>query len=164
MRSLPKLLEDWREQRRARHITFAQARQRALRGATYLDEIDPDWFWHVDPDTLELGNGNACVLGHLHGSFLTGLTRLNLVSFNSPARLNLSPVEMGFLCVRGVCEALQEQDYVYLNEAWQELIRQRQEAASVEMRQMIQSIILCHEPAPEHAAEHAQEHAPSAEA
>lgn len=123
-------LQDWREARRARHITYEGARLRAGRGAAFLDGIDPVWFWRVDAEVLEMGDGCACVLGQLHGAFLTGLSRAHLLNFTSAPRPGRSPVELGFLSVPRVCEALQEQDYEYLNQAWREEIRSRREAAS----------------------------------
>lgn len=140
LRALIENVEDWFERRQATQITPARARERAGRGARYLDDVDPDWFWHIDPDMLELGNGHACVLGQLYGSFITGLSRVRLINFSSTPRPERSPVALGFLCLRGVCQALQEQDYEYLNQAWQEEIRSRQEVAARDSARRIRSI------------------------
>lgn len=113
------------EARRARRITLDGARGRAGRGAAYLDEVAPGWADAVDPWSLDLAHGNTCVLGQLHGSFSIGLGRAGLFSLSSAPRASFSPVDLGFHCIQGICEALQEQDYEYLNQAWHEEIERR---------------------------------------
>lgn len=116
----------WRTRRRIASITPAYARQRVRRGATYLDDLDPDWHRRVDPDTLELANGQACVLGQLHGDFRMGLGRAQILNLTSAPRPSLSPVAYGFQCLQRVPDAAQDRDYDLLNRAWQEAIRERQ--------------------------------------
>jgi len=121
----------WCTRRRIASITTAYARQRVRRGATYLDDLDPDWHRRVDPDTLELANGQACVLGQLHGDFRMGLGRAQILNFTSAPRPSLSPVAYGFQCLQRVPDAAQDQDYKLLNQAWQEAIRERQRKEAV---------------------------------
>lgn len=106
-------------------VTYEQAHRRAMRGAAYLDEVDPDWHRRIDEDTLELANGQSCVLGQLHGVFRNGLTRARLFDLSSAPRANLSPVRMGFMCRQDVPEAAAEQDYRHLTRAWQAEVRRR---------------------------------------
>lgn len=113
------------ETRRARRITVDGARDRVRRGAAYLDDVAPGWADAVDPSSLDLAHGSTCVLGQLHGSFSIGLGRAGLFSLSSAPRASFSPVDLGFHCVQGVCEALQEKDYNYLNESWHEEIEIR---------------------------------------
>ena len=123
----------WLQARRERAITLDAARERARRGATYLDGVDPDWYRSVDPDTLALNDGQACVLGQLHGDYRAGLGRAALLNFSSAPQLNLSPVAYGFQATLGVDDDLEALDYAYLDEAWQAEVRQRQAAdAAVE--------------------------------
>lgn len=121
----------WWRRRRTRQITPDRARERVQRGAEYLDGIDPDWYRRVDSETLELGDGEHCILGQLHGEFRLGLGRSDLISMSSAPRTSLSPVAYGFKCVDSVPEAWQAYDYELLNEAWRQAVQARQEADSV---------------------------------
>lgn len=114
--------------RRTRHITPEKVRERVQRGATYLDEVDPEWYRHVDAETLELGDGQQCILGQMHGEFRLGLGRSHLISMSSAPRASLSPVAYGFKCVEEVPAEWQSHDYDLLNQAWTEAVRARQEA------------------------------------
>jgi len=131
LRSFWQWFTRWRTRRRIASITPAFARQRVRRGATYLDDLDPDWHGRVDPDTLELANGQACVLGQLHGDFRMGLGRAQILNLTSAPRPSLSPVAYGFQCLQRVPDAAQDQDYDLLNQAWQEAIRERQRKDAV---------------------------------
>lgn len=119
---------DWWRSRRTRQITAKNARERVQRGAEYLDDLDPEWYRHVDSETLELGDGRHCILGQLHGEFRLGLGRSHLINVSSAPRASLSPVVYGFKCVEGVPEEWQSRDYLLLNEAWKEAVRTRQQA------------------------------------
>ncbi len=125
MQSLRSRIRQWAQARRTRQITLAQARQRAQRGAAYLDEVDPGWHRRIDPAMLALDDGAYCVLGQLHGDFRRGLSRASVLHLSSAPRANLSPVRLGLLCVQGVPEAWQEQDYRHLDRAWREEIARR---------------------------------------
>ena len=128
MQPLHAHFRQWIEARRLRRITPEQARQRVARGADYLDEEHPGWYQHIDPETLELSEGSCCVLGQLHGDFRLGLARASVLDMSSAPRANLSPVDLGFLCVQGVAEAWQSQDYRNLNQAWQDEVARRSQA------------------------------------
>jgi hypothetical protein len=121
-------VREWWQAGRWRHITPEKARERVERGATYLDEVDPGWYRRVDSDTLELGDGQHCVLGQLHGEFRLGLGRSHLITMSSAPRASLSPANYGFKCVDGVSDEWQARDYALLNAAWKEAVRTRQEA------------------------------------
>lgn len=120
-------VRQWWQAGRRRHITAEKARERVQRGATYLDEVDPDWYRRVDSDTLELEDGKHCILGQLHGEFRLGLGRSHLITMSSAPRTSLSPVNYGFKCVEGVSDEWQARDYKLLNAAWKEAVRSRQE-------------------------------------
>ena len=117
----------WWQNRRTQQITPEQARERVRRGAEYLDGVDPEWYRHVNSETLELDDGRHCVLGQLHGEFRLGLGRSHLISMSSAPRASLSPVAYGFKCVENVPEEWQAYDYDLLNAAWKEAVRTRQE-------------------------------------
>lgn len=118
--------------RRVRRITYANAQERVSRGAAYLDDVDPGWHARVDPETLELASGRACVLGQLHGDFRLGLGRAHLLSLSSAPRPSLSPVTYGFRCVQDVPAAEQDRDYAFLDRAWQAEIRKRRPPQAVD--------------------------------
>lgn len=100
-------------------------RERVRRGAEYLDERDPGWHRRINPDTLELGSGDRCVLGQLHGEFRLGLGRSGVLSLSSAPRASLSPVAHGFKCVGDVSEEWQAHDYALLTQAWRAAVRAR---------------------------------------
>jgi hypothetical protein len=106
-------------------VSWEAARQRAARGAAYLDTIEPGWYRHIDLKRLELSDGAACVLGQRYGSFFLGLGRSGLLNLSSAPVRSLSPVAYGFLCVQGVDARLQARDYTLLTQAWREEIRRR---------------------------------------
>lgn len=114
--------------RRTRQITPEAVQTRVERGATYLDDVDPEWYLHVNPDTLELGDGKQCVLGQMHGEFRLGLGRSHLISMSSAPRASLSPVAYGFKCVDNVPDEWKAYDYELLTAAWKEAVRKRQES------------------------------------
>lgn len=124
-------IREWWQMRRTRRITPEKVRERVDRGATYLDEVDPEWYQRVDAETLELGDGEQCVLGQMHGEFRLGLGRSHLISMSSAPRASLSPVAYGFKCVEGVPDEWQSYDYDLLNAAWTEAVRTRQETDPV---------------------------------
>lgn len=40
-------------------------RENVARGATWLDSARPGWQWDIDPASLDLGDGQHCVLGQV---------------------------------------------------------------------------------------------------
>lgn len=131
MQALKQFVQQWMERRRIRRVTADYARKRVQRGADFLDQADPDWFRHVDAESLELSSGRRCVLGQLHGDFRMGLSRSHLINMSSAPRASLSPVNYGFKCVQNVPESVQEEDYAYLTRAWKAAVQERQSANGV---------------------------------
>lgn len=121
-------IREWWQSRRTHRLSAEKARERVQRGATYLDDVDPEWYRRVDAETLALGDGRHCILGQLHGEFRLGLGRSQLLTMSSAPRASLSPVAYGFKCVEGVPEPWQARDYELLNDAWRDAVRRRQEA------------------------------------
>lgn len=121
-------IRQWMQDRRARRVSYDYARTRVRRGAAYLDDVDPEWYRQIDPETLELSSGSSCVLGQLHGDFRMGLSRSQLINMSSAPRTSLSPVSYGFKCIEGVGDAVQERDYRYLNRAWRAAVLRRKAA------------------------------------
>lgn len=126
IQSLRARLWQWWDSGEGTPVTYEYARERAARGAAFLDEVDPQWYARLDLQTLHLKSGTACVLGQLHGDFRLGLGRASLFNMSSAPRASRSPVRLGFLCVQGVPAAEAEQDYLYLDQAWTEEVQQRQ--------------------------------------
>jgi hypothetical protein len=128
------VLREWivgrRHAQRADSVRPEYARKRAGRGAAYLDDVAPGWIDDVDPLSLDLADGTACVLGQLHGSFAIGLGRAGIFSLSSAPRASFSPVDLGFHCVQGLSESLQELDHTYLTDAWREEVRRRRSRSS----------------------------------
>ncbi|MEM6782132.1 MAG: hypothetical protein AAF624_00160 [Bacteroidota bacterium] len=106
-------------------ITLGFARERAARGAAYLDDADPGWWSRLDPTSLELADGRACVLGQLHGEFRQGLSRARILDLSSSPLASLSPVDLGFQAYRRFGDATEALDYAFLTRAWREEIDAR---------------------------------------
>lgn len=85
--------------------------ERVTAGATYLDEVVPDWLGRIDVDTLDIASCSTCILGQLFGGSLDGRLRLELdLEF---AR------DLGFYNYPDIWE------YGDLTEAWKTLITDR---------------------------------------
>ncbi|NNF57862.1 MAG: hypothetical protein HKN04_06440 [Rhodothermaceae bacterium] len=111
--------------RRQAAVTLDAARARVQRGAAVLDERDPGWHARISPATLELADGQACVLGQLHGDYRLGLGRARVLDFSSAPIASLSPVDLGFQANADLGEAIEALDYAFLTRAWREAIRER---------------------------------------
>jgi hypothetical protein len=131
MFSLLRRVRRWRRERRVRRITLDHATTRVRRGAASLDDVDPGWHRRLDPATLELADGRACVLGQLHGDYRWGLARAHLLNLGSAPQASLSPVAYGFQCEGRVPADVQARDYALLTQAWRAAIRQRRAADPV---------------------------------
>lgn len=114
-----------RHQRLISTVTLDAARQRARRGAAYLDEADSGWHARLNSATLELADGAHCVLGQLHGGFRTGLLRARILDFSSAPIASLSPVDLGFHARRDLGDEIEALDYAFLNRAWREELSRR---------------------------------------
>ena len=126
LRALRQRVADRRHARRLAAITLGAARERAARGADFLDDANPGWAAHVDPDRLELSDGRSCVLGQLHGGYRLGLGRARILNLSSAPIASLSPVDLGFQAVGDLGEAAEDLDYAFLTRAWRECLRARQ--------------------------------------
>jgi hypothetical protein len=112
-------------------ISLQSARDRASRGAAYLDDVDPGWHERIDLEELALASGEACVLGQLHGDFRFGLGRSRLVNFTSAPKASLSPVAYGFFAHEHPNDANQAREYELLDSAWMEEIQKRTATPSI---------------------------------
>ena len=122
MYALFEQLRNWWQARRTQQITEEAVQKRVERGAEYFDDVDAGWHRRVNAETLELGNGERCVLGQLHGGFRLGLGRSQVLSLSSAPRASLSPVAYGFKCVEGVSDEWQARDYELLTAAWRRAV------------------------------------------
>ena len=129
--SLRTALAARRRQRLAARITPGWAAERARSGAAFLDDADPGWASRVDPDTLVLGDGQACVLGQLHGDYRRGLFRSRVLDGSSAFSRFVSPVDLGFQASGAAGAASERLDYAFLTRAWREEVRQRRSATPV---------------------------------
>lgn len=92
----------------------ATARDRAHRGAQFLDRERSDWYWHIDPIRLDLRSPTNCILGQVYGDFLAG--SIVLVLYTGEAGGEDWLIDHGF-------QALFSQGK--LVRAWREEINQR---------------------------------------
>lgn len=120
-----RLLAQRRQARRLAALTLDAARARAARGAGLLDAADPGWHGRVDPDALQLGDGQACVLGQLHGEYRLGLGRARVIDLSSAPSRFVSPVDLGFQAVGDLGEAAEALDYALLTRAWRDEVVHR---------------------------------------
>jgi hypothetical protein len=114
-----------RRARRIAAVTLDAARARAARGAALLDDADPGWAARVDPGALHLGDGQACVLGQLHGDYRRGLGRARVIDPSSAPGRFVSPVDLGFQAVGDLGEATEDLDYAHLTRAWRDEVTHR---------------------------------------
>lgn len=129
---LQRFLSQYRERRHHRRVctvTIDAARERARRGAAYLDAADAGWHTRLNPATLELADSTHCVLGQLHGEFRNGLLRARILDLSSAPLASLSPVDLGFQARRDLGGEIEALDYAFLNRAWREEIERRRGAA-----------------------------------
>ena len=115
-----------RRARRLAALTIGAARTRATRGAALLDAADAGWADRVDPGSLHLADGRACVLGQLHGDYRQGLRRSRVLDFSSAPGRFVSPVDLGFQAVGDLGDAAERLDYTLLTRAWREAVTDRQ--------------------------------------
>lgn len=125
LRSLRRALADRRKRRAAARISPEWAAARANQGAAYLDGADPGWASRIDPGTLVLADGQACVLGQLHGDYRRGLSRSRVLDLSSAPTRFVSPVDLGFQASGEGGEEAERLDYAFLTRAWREAVRQR---------------------------------------
>lgn len=109
----------------------APASDRAHRGACFLDAVQPGWAARVNLSTLSLADGEACVLGQLHGDYRLGLGRARVTDLSSaPGAGRLfhaaSPVELGFQAAGTLGSAEEALDYAHLTRAWRREVEARQ--------------------------------------
>lgn len=114
-----------RRTRRLAGLTLEAARARASRGADLLDAADPGWAHRVDPASLHLGDGHACVLGQLHGEYHLGLGRARVLDLSSAPGRFVSPVDLGFQAASDLGGGAEDLDYALLTRAWREAIAAR---------------------------------------
>jgi hypothetical protein len=98
---------------------FTEAVQR---GAALLDDLDPQWFEHIDLGRLDMGECARCILGQIYGNYTTGLDRIGN-DLDQPAWLGYSrdlEVSHGF-----EAEVITPADYIHLSLAWTAEIRRR---------------------------------------
>ena len=122
------LFDRLRARRRARRIaavTLDAARARAARGAEILDDRDPGWADRIDPGSLALGDGAACVLGQLWGEYRRGLGRARVLDLSSAPTRFVSPVDLGFQAVGDLGDAAEDLDYALLTRAWRDEVARR---------------------------------------
>ncbi|MEM6326162.1 MAG: hypothetical protein AAF791_03505 [Bacteroidota bacterium] len=125
LRALRTALADRRRQRAASRVSAEWAARRARLGASLLDDEDPGWAHRLDASHLELADGQACVLGQLHGDYRRGLFRSRVVGASSaPARF-VSPADLGFQATRAGGPEAERLDYVFLTRAWRDEIAER---------------------------------------
>ncbi|OZC03181.1 hypothetical protein [Rubricoccus marinus] len=127
LQSLRAALADRRRQRQAARVTPAWASRRAREGAAFLDNADPGWADRVDPRTLVLADGQACVLGQLHGDYRRGLSRSRVLDLSSAPTRFVSPVDLGFQASGEGGQEAERLDYAFLTRAWREEVRARRE-------------------------------------
>lgn len=53
-------------------------KERVQKGASFLDEHEPDWAEKINPDNLDMSSTNLCVIGQTFGSWSPALKSLNI--------------------------------------------------------------------------------------
>ncbi len=128
LRSLRTALADRRQRRAAARVSPEWAEARAREGAAYLDGADPGWAGRIDPGSLVLADGQACVLGQLHGEYRRGLSRSRVLDLSSAPTRFVSPIDLGFQASGEGGPEAERLDYAFLTRAWRAEVRQRRDA------------------------------------
>lgn len=71
-----------------------KAKDAAEAGFKAMDAIDPDWWRHIDLDTLKMSSCVDCVLGQCFGSFAAGVGALEAKYDGCPGEF--PEVQLGF--------------------------------------------------------------------
>lgn len=85
---------------------------RVRKGAKFLDKVRPGWALKIKVPTLDLENGDRCILGQLYGDYSDGINKL------LPGDDDERPIAHGFIASddeRGL-EATEE--YPELDRLW----------------------------------------------
>lgn len=59
-------------------FTVSELQSLVARGAAFLDDAEPDWFYKVFLDDLDMGRCAQCILGQIYGDFAHGMVRLGI--------------------------------------------------------------------------------------
>jgi hypothetical protein len=98
--------------------------RRVRRGATLLDQEQPDWFEEIDTRTLDVRYMDLCPLGQLYGDYKDGLDALHLYL---PWRYGLIRSPFSRLLRRAYSPAVVDENAM-LNAAWRAEILTRRQA------------------------------------
>lgn len=86
-------------------------------GVALLDQAQPDWWKHIDLDTLDMSGCYSCILGQLYGSYSTGREDLG--------------IEPGEGDLYGFDSLGPDQDFGTLQFMWVEIIEARRATSKV---------------------------------
>ena len=94
-------------------------------GAKLLDSVDPDWYKKVKITTLDMSNGNVCVLGQLYDDYYEGLLKIIPHKGSSTeSSVDRFATKYGFQL-----ESADDPAYPELTGQWKEEIRKRRSNA-----------------------------------
>jgi len=94
-------------------------------GVAYLNVTDPNWFWRINPETLDLSQPCHCILGQLEqqtpdgGNYNRACTRRNLIH---PGESTERVMHLGFT-LGTVFGSDQSRKWQALTELWKQEIR-----------------------------------------
>lgn len=117
--------------------TAEMAHQAAARGAQWMDKHCPDWVNELNLERLDLSNSEVCVLGQTarclmpHTPWGFSPAYLQVVDVYWPRARHGMATRLGFNVPSECRNTGQLSAYEMLTIAWQELIRERLEAANV---------------------------------
>ncbi len=96
-------------------ITAVEA---VMNGAELLNKVHPGWHTLIDPEALDISDGDRCILGQLYGGYRYGLERLDGHMTGGAEQYGFlccddgrDPVTGGYKCT---CEELDEQWRIHL--------------------------------------------------
>jgi hypothetical protein len=113
-------------------LTFTPelARERAARGAAFLDAYDPDWYTAIDRNTLDMADGVLCILGQLRGEYYMGEIWIrDMEERTGTLSIDTDAEHLGFVVLSNAGGALQgpiTEAYAMLQCAWLEILSERE--------------------------------------
>src|SRR2546421_10270252 len=95
--------------------------ERVLRGAAFLDRVEPRWWEDVDLSLLDIQSGSYCVIGQVKGGYTYTLTCCERYQFLYE---NKNSFDYGFLAA-GYTDEDESLDALRLTACWRNVIRAR---------------------------------------
>lgn len=105
---------------------MATLSERVRMGINWLDNYDPDWFWIVNPDMLDMVDGMHCVLAQVTGKYWWEATETLQFSKEDTYWMGFDACVAGWYASEDPYdEDLYDRDWLTLTRLWRYAIHKR---------------------------------------